>query len=161
MTNSPKLGAISDMLRAANHAGIADANLACQNQPKFCPTWVGGTENFPVPPFSRQVGRISPVPPFWSTVGRIFLRRFHDTFFYEFKNLSTVRKGPHMSQFCTTAQQCRYYQGRISHLPLQQRPQQLPTMYRRHVDVADFCSNGEPSSARPLPIPSTSADAFQ
>ena len=57
------------------------------------------------------MGRISPVPPFWSTVGRIFLRRFHDTFSYEFKNLSTVRKGPHMSQFCTTAQQCRYYQG--------------------------------------------------
>ena len=27
-------------------------------QPKICPTWVGGTEIFPVPPFWRQVGRI-------------------------------------------------------------------------------------------------------
>ncbi len=49
------------------------------------PQWVDGTENFPVPPSSRQVGRISPRPTFkvfvQSTVGRIFLRRFHDTFF--------------------------------------------------------------------------------
>ncbi len=33
--------------------------LACgDRQPKICPTWVGGTEIFPVPPFWRQVGRI-------------------------------------------------------------------------------------------------------
>jgi hypothetical protein len=40
-------------------------------QPKICPTWVGGTEIFPVPPFSRQVGRS-------------FLRRFPANF-YEFR----------------------------------------------------------------------------
>ena len=46
-------------------------------------------------------------------------------------------------------------------MPPPQRLQQLSTLHRRHVDVFDFCSNGEPSSARPLAILSTSADAFQ
>ena len=68
---------------------------ACPIQPKSCPTWVGGTEIFPVPPFSRQVGRI-------------FLRPFPDNFnefkmfkmfkFY-LKYIYTLRKGPHMSHF--------------------------------------------------------------
>ena len=37
---------------------IVSAHGATTPQPKICPTWVGGTENIPVPPFSRQVGRI-------------------------------------------------------------------------------------------------------
>ena len=60
---------------------------ATMPSPKLGPAsgWAGvdGTENFPVPPFSRQVGRISPRPTFrvsvqstvTVTVGRIFLRR--------------------------------------------------------------------------------------
>ena len=66
-----------------------------------------------------------------------------------------------MSQFRTAARQCLDTQGRIWQLPLPERLQQLPTMHRRHVDVYDSCSNGEPSSARPLAIPSMCADAFQ
>jgi hypothetical protein len=29
------------------------ATCTSESQPKVCPTWVGGTEKFPVPPFSR------------------------------------------------------------------------------------------------------------
>jgi hypothetical protein len=34
-------------------------------------------------------------------------------------------------------------------------------MHRRHIDVYDFYFSGEPSSARPIAILSTAADAFQ
>ena len=108
-------------------------------QPKTCPTWVGGTEIFPVPPFSRQVGRI-------------FLRGFPANF-YEFKmDIYIAQRQACTSQFCTAARQCLDTQGHIEHLPLPQRFQQLPTIHRHHVDVSDFCSNGEPSSARPIAI---------
>ncbi len=45
-------------------------------------------------------------------------------------------------------------------MPPPQRLQQLSTMHRRHIDVYDFYFSGEPSSARPIAILSTSADAF-
>ena len=66
-----------------------------------------------------------------------------------------------MSQFCTAARQCLDTQGHTEHLRLPERFQQLPTMHRCKVDVYDFCSNGEPSSARPLAILSISADPSQ
>ena len=60
---------------------LVDFGLVRGSAKKICPTWVGtrwdgkfprGTENFPVPPFSRQVGRKSPRPTFLEHGGTDF-----------------------------------------------------------------------------------------
>ena len=82
---------------------VIDFGLVRGSAKKICPTWVGtrwdgkfprGTENFPVPPFSRQVGRKSPRPTFLDTVGQIFLRRFHGTLFTNSKAYRVLPSGP-------------------------------------------------------------------
>ncbi len=85
-------------------------------QPKICPTWVGGTEKFPVPPFSRQVqwDGIPPGPSHRDLFGARWDRFSCGAFkfmtpwhlFYELTSYPVgpiVRKGPHTSKFCTTA----------------------------------------------------------
>ena len=121
-----------------------------QGQPKSCPTWAPGElgrKRFPSHLFRGRWDRFS-------------CGDFMTPFLKSSKGLSTVRKCPHRSQCCTTTRQllCLHDQGYIWHLPPPQQQLPIMMMIHRRVGVYDSCSNGKPSSARPLAMLSMSAD---